>query len=211
MAMVLSEKSNSYECYIWKIREEENWFADHLGLTNTEYDKITSWTKERRLEWLTGRYLLKEKGGLSIEDIQLTSSGKPFIEGTSSSFSISHSNSYVGIIKSSFQVGLDIQTFRKDISRISSKFMTKENFEIWPRDIDQLSKMHMTWCIKEAVFKAYGLGQINFKEDIIIHKCTSNNASYVLEVQLNKKDTSKSYKIITSKMGSLYKAIAIAE
>ena len=211
MAMVLSEKSNSYECYIWKIHEEENWFTDHLGLPIAEYDKIAPWTKERRLEWLAGRYLLKEKGGLSIEHIRLTATGKPFIAGSSSSFSISHSNTYVGVIKSKVQVGLDIQIFRKDISRIASKFMTIENINVWPRKMDELSKIHMTWCLKEAVFKAYGLGQVNFKGDILIDKCAATNNGFELKAQINKQGTSHSYKIITSKLGALYKAIAIAE
>lgn len=82
--------------------------------------------------------------------IKYTEHGKPYIEG-GPYFSLSHSGGYAGLVIDENPVGIDIEK----ASRIVSDGVRRKIFgNRYEKNIDYL----YSWCRKEAISKAFGLG-----------------------------------------------------
>ena len=94
--------------------------------------------------------------------------GKPYIVDSDEAISISHSGDLVAIvIEPVKKTGIDIERIREKIHRIASKFMSAEELaEIG--EISITEKLITCWCAKEALYKLYGKGSLQFSENIKI-------------------------------------------
>lgn len=130
---------------IWEIKESESFFRQEIG-----GDCLIKFAR-RRLEFFTGRFLLKMLSPtLPIEDILINKHGKPFVKDPNLHFSISHSFPYVGVILSKYPIGIDVQTYREKIVRIRHKFLSPYEQALFGEDIRQIT---LAWAAKEAAFK----------------------------------------------------------
>ncbi len=156
------------ELEIWEIEETEAFFLDLMNLSNEETKHLEVITGYRRVEWLAGRYLLKQNvreisnGICAIDD-----AGKPFLEDTDLQFSLSHSNGRVALLLSKKQVGVDIQRIQPKITRIAHKFISEAEWKSVTPDFE-IEAMHILWGAKEALYKAYGKRQLEFIDHILI-------------------------------------------
>ena len=64
------------------------------------------------------------------------------------------------------EVGIDIEVERKNIKRISSKFTSQKELEKF--QCSSQDAIQFIWGIKESLYKLYGFGGIDFKEDLDI-------------------------------------------
>jgi RimJ/RimL family protein N-acetyltransferase/phosphopantetheinyl transferase len=64
------------------------------------------------------------------------------------------------------EVGIDIEVERKNIKRISSKFTSQKELEKF--QCSAQDAVQFIWGIKESLFKLYGWGGIEFKDDLNI-------------------------------------------
>lgn len=170
---------------IWKIEEEESFFLSQVPLQR----EITH--PHKRLQHLAGRYLLKYLfADFPLELIQIADTRKPYLENEVYHFSISHCGAFAAVIASRVnRVGIDIEKAAEKVNRIRHKFISEEEHKmldahdtvfrgVWPPEqnadatLPPLTHSTLTatliWSCKEAAFKWYGLGGVDFKEHMII-------------------------------------------
>jgi len=155
---------------VWHIAEPESFFLEKVPLQS----QITHWNK--RLQHLAGRYLLQELfPDFPYHLIEIADTRKPFLPNEEYHFSVSHCGDYAAVIVSKDKrVGIDIELVTPKIDKIKHKFLNKEELIMHP-DADN-NLLTLFWSAKEAVFKWYGKGQVNFKKHI--HLKHSNNYSH---------------------------------
>ena len=149
---------------VWHIAESENFFLRKVPLSNI----ITHWRK--RLQHLAGRYLLQELfPDFPYHLIEIADTRKPFLPNEECHFSISHCGDYAAVIVSrNNRVGIDIELVTPKIERIKYKFLSEYELDLHPAADKKL--LTLFWSAKEAVFKWYGNGEVDFKKHInIIH------------------------------------------
>ncbi|MDQ6845750.1 MAG: 4'-phosphopantetheinyl transferase superfamily protein, partial [Bacteroidota bacterium] len=89
-------------------------------------------------------------------------------------FSISHCGDYAAVIVSKeMRVGIDIELIRQKIELIKHKFLN--DTEILLLKANDLQQLTLLWNCKEAVFKWYGKGGLDFKKNIVIEKIQIHN------------------------------------
>jgi len=122
----------------------------------------------RRLEWLATRALL---AGIlmDVPRIRHDAFGKPSLEGIPRHLSVTHSKGLVGVMLSEHQeIGLDAERMSDKIAQIAFKFLHPEQAEPLLSSRNMLH-LYMHWCGKEALFKLYGKGGLDFKEQLHVH------------------------------------------
>ena len=160
---------------VWHITEEENFFHNHVPLQRN----ITH--PHKRLQHLAGRYLLRElfpEFPLSL--ILIADTRKPFLKDDAFHFSISHCGDYAAaIVSTQNRVGVDIEIPHPKIENIQHKFLSeKEKKILIETDGNNIEKLTMAWGIKEAMFKWYGNGQVDFIKDMNILSIIRNDTVY---------------------------------
>lgn len=172
---------------IWKIEEEEAFFKVPLQRSITHPHK--------RLQHLAGRYLLKLLyPGFPVQLIQIADTRKPYLENELFHFSISHCGDFAAVIVSTRnRVGVDIERASAKIERIQHKFLSEEEMKIvngqWSlvsTEIENFDKtapltslsapLTLIWSCKEAVFKWYGSGEVDFKKHMQVQRLQTMNA-----------------------------------
>lgn len=160
---------------VWHITEEENFFLNHVPLQRN----ITH--PHKRLQHLAGRYLLnKLYPEFPLSLIVIANTRKPFLGDDAFHFSISHCGYYAAaIVSTKKRVGVDIEIPHPKIENIQHKFLSdKEKKMLSNTDGNTVAKLTLAWSIKEAVFKWYGAGQVDFIEDIHIIGLTKDAVGY---------------------------------
>lgn len=149
---------------IWKIEEEEDFFK----ITIPRHRQVTH--PHKRLQHLAGRFLLQYLfPSFPYELIQIADTQKPFIPDEQFHFSISHCGNFAAaIVSRKHRVGIDIEIAVEKILRIQNRFLTAEEKNIWAKQL-AAHPVHcstLLWSAKEAVFKWYGAGGVDFREHI---------------------------------------------
>jgi len=188
---------------------QDDHLRHELEKNGVDLKPIAGWHPKRQQEWLVGRYLTHLSLPARISDLLLSPTGKPYFENSSLHFSISHSADTLGIIISEATIGLDIQIASKTIQKVSHKFITEENLKIFPTDMVDADRQHILWCTKEAVFKAYGLGSVDFKEDILVHSYDEQFSYSILKGRLKNQQVDRAYTAHYNRIGNYYIVAAI--
>lgn len=166
---------------VWHITENEDFFLAKVPLQK----KITHWHK--RLQHLAGRYLLQELfPGFPYHLIEIADTRKPFLPNEKYHFSISHCGDYAAVIVShEKRVGIDIELVTPKIELIQHKFLSEEEIGMvngqWSMINGQLQLLTLLWNCKEAVFKWYGNGGVDFKKNIVIVKISKDGDSGIVD------------------------------
>ncbi len=161
---------------VWHITEAENFF---LKKVNLQAD-ITH--RHKRLQHLAGRFLLQELyPAFPLQMILVAETRKPFLPEEEYHFSISHCGDYAAaIVSSANRVGTDIEIPQEKIQRIRHKFLShQESAAAEKLPLNLLQQLTLLWSIKEAVFKWYGAGQVDFREHININSLIHQNGRYI--------------------------------
>lgn len=155
---------------VWHITEPADYFSQQVPLQR----EITH--PHKRLQHLAGRLLLKELfPDFPYELIRIADTKKPFLENEAYHFSISHCGDYAAVIVSTNQrAGVDIERINDKIERVQYKFLSETELE--EINIRKKAQQHasalplltMAWSVKEAMFKWYGKGKVDFREHMVI-------------------------------------------
>jgi phosphopantetheinyl transferase len=145
---------------IWQIEEREEFFYIKVPL----HREITH--PHKRLQHLAGRYLLPCLfPDFPHEQIEVADTRKPFLPNEQYHFSISHCGNYAAAIaSSSARVGVDVELFTPRIEKIKHKFLHVEEIGFvheQPKDV-HIKYLTLLWSAKEAMYKWYGLGEVDF-------------------------------------------------
>jgi 4'-phosphopantetheinyl transferase EntD len=156
------ELSEDTKLGIWKIEEDEDFFLSHvMAQRNVSHP-------HKQLQHLAGRYLLKFLfPDFPIGLIQIADTRKPFLENEAFHFSISHCGDYAAaIVSKSKRVGVDIEIPSVKILKIEHKFLHDQErimVDNWCGP-DRTQMLTLLWSIKEAMFKWWGRGEVDFSE-----------------------------------------------
>ncbi len=168
---------------VWEITEPESFFLERVPL------KKEVSHPHKRLQHLAGRYLLPALyPDFPLQAILVADTRKPFLKNEQYHFSISHCGNYAAaIVSATKRVGVDIEEITSRIERVQHKFVTPrewdltlENRDIFappylkkvsPRlrannpglGIVNAELLTLLWSAKEAIFKWYGSGQLDFR------------------------------------------------
>jgi hypothetical protein len=175
---------------IWKIEEAEGFFLSKVPLQR----EITH--PHKRLQHLAGRYLLKYLfADFPIELIRIADTRKPYLEDEAYHFSISHCSDFAAVIVSKDKrVGVDIEMVSEKIGRIRHKFVSEEEEGVvhgpWSMVDSHPASQHLNlpmyqpinsstliWSCKEAAFKWYGWGGVDFREHMKIKRIIPANGN----------------------------------
>jgi phosphopantetheinyl transferase len=151
---------------IWKIEETEDFFKANVPL----HRDVTH--PHKRLQHLAGRFLLQYLfPAFPYELIEIADTRKPYLPDEQYHFSISHCGDFAAaIVSKNKRVGVDIEIPVERIFRIRDKFLGEEEMKQFGTD-DQ-RQLTLLWSAKEAVFKWYGNGGVDFREHIHLQKST---------------------------------------
>lgn len=149
----------------------------------TEIGEITSEKlKQKQANRQTAKFLLHHLFEIyrldknMLNNIRRTESGRPYISHSEIDFNISHSGEWVAIIfsqsKNKKAVGIDIeqpQKIRRYDDLLNYYANTQEIAEIREGEcLPQLQgiepRFYLSWCLREAVLKAQGVGIIKLSE-----------------------------------------------
>ncbi len=147
---------------VWKIEETEEFFKGNVP----QHRDVTH--PRKRLQHLAGRFLLQFLfPDFPYELIRIADTRKPYLPGEEYHFSISHCGDYAAaIVSRSKRVGIDIEIPVEKISAIRSKFLSEEELNTFfkPEAPDSIRRLTLLWSCKEAVFKWYGHGGVDFRQ-----------------------------------------------
>ena len=156
------------EIGLWLITEPESYFLANLSLFPLEKKLLHDLKGHRKLEWLAGRWLLHYMSGrLDRGACYKDEFGKPHLENSPFQISLSHSREMASVMAAPNAVGIDIQKLVPKIERIAHKFMRDVEMESL-QDATRLEHLHVYWGAKEALYKAYGRKQLDFRQHIHI-------------------------------------------
>lgn len=146
---------------VWHIEEQADFFLRSVPLQR----EISH--PNKRLQHLAGRYLLRYLfPDFPYKDILIADTRKPYVAGDSFHFSISHCGSHAAaIVSKRYRVGIDIENFTPRVERILHKFLSPEELSFLDPG-HPLRHAIVCWGAKEAVYKWYGEGEMDFIRDM---------------------------------------------
>lgn len=156
------------ELGVWKLEESAEWYLDRLDLHDEETLQLETLRNDKRLEWLAARWLLHEMSGREVRGKVLKDAfGKPYLEDSKWTISLSHSNQRAAVLASSRSGGVDVQLIEQRISKLAVRFMSEEELKVVNVD-NEIEKVHVYWGAKEALFKLYAEGNVDFRQNLYI-------------------------------------------
>lgn len=195
---------------IWKIEEPESFFLQKVPLRQ----QVTH--PYKRLQHLAGRLLLPELfEDFPLQEIMIADTRKPFLEDDVYHFSISHCGNFAAAIASGRQrVGVDIEFVTPRLKGISSKFLTPEESKYLSKWQDltslYLEMLTLIWSAKEAMFKWYGAGNVDFRKHMVLDGVIEVDAGEWITVPfLFKKEGSVPLKVMARTFDGLVLAYVV--
>lgn len=167
------EVDESTKLAIWQLNEQESFF-------NVPLQREISHPHKRK-QHLAGRFLLTHLfPGFPLELVKIADTRKPFLEDESYHFSISHCSDFAAaIVSRNRRVGIDIEVPGSKVEKIRHKFLHPGELqvisEIQSNDLDQQRALTTYWSCKEAVFKWWSYGGVDFSEMIRIDPVSLNS------------------------------------
>ncbi len=175
------------EIGVWKIDESETWFRDQLDLYKDEERELEKIKGEgKRKEWLASRWLLHEMSGREIRGACLKDAfGKPRLKDSAFEISLSHSDGVAAVMACPNPCGVDIQIKVSKITRLAHKFVNEQEKQ-WMDTKNIIEDLHLIWGAKEALYKTYSKGKVDFISDLTIINIDRENKTATGII--NKKD-----------------------
>ena len=195
---------------IWRIEETEKFFMKKVPV------KTDVSNPYKRLQHLAGRYLLPSLfDDFPLEEILIADTRKPFLENEKYHFSISHcGNHAAAIVSKNNRVGVDIEWVTPRLRVISKKFLNEKE-KNYLREWEHLPQLHLElitiiWSAKEAIFKWYGNGGLDFKKHILLNGTITTRPDNWIEMNfLLKKEKSISLQVMARSFDGLILAYVI--
>jgi 4'-phosphopantetheinyl transferase len=159
-------KNSHVRVGVWQIAEDEGYFMKKLPLTDAERADLETKRGHRRLEFLASRYLVQVMVGWAYH-LEKDGFGKPYLANADYHISVSHSKEFTAFIIGKNLVGIDIQYITPRIETIAKRVMNEAKFNSLSEH-NRLEHLHVYWGAKEALYKAYGKGELDFRKNILI-------------------------------------------
>ncbi len=180
--------------YIWKIEEKESFFVENMPWNEKQLLWLDSIHPLKKIEYLASRYLIYFITGKLDSHLYKDEAGKLHLANSNQNLSISHSDEWVGLALSQTNIGFDLQKKSDSIKRISKRFLSQMEYDVISKDQnDEL--LIVSWCIKEAVYKAHGKKGILFSEQIHLDLSDFKTNKLISRSELKLTDNAIKYEI----------------
>jgi phosphopantetheinyl transferase len=190
MPVSVINDSISNDLLLWKLSETETQLSNLLNISLSSKSKLDLIKSSSQRRQFLGVQNLLNLHKIKNDMLSYDDNGKPHLL-NNKFISISHSFDYCGVIISNVKVGLDIEKFRSKILNISKKFVSESDLGLIK--LNSIENVTKVWSIKEAVFKAFGHNEIDFKKNIIIKSV--NKEFNKANVLIFKNEISENYSI----------------
>lgn len=190
MPVSVINDSISNDLLLWKLSETETQLSNLLNISLSSKSKLDLIKSSSQRRQFLGVQNLLNLHKIKNDMLSYDDNGKPHLL-NNKFISISHSFDYCGVIVSNVKVGLDIEKFRSKILNISKKFVSESDLSLIK--LNSIENVTKVWSIKEAVFKAFGHNEIDFKKNIIIKSV--NKEFTKANVLIFKNEISENYSI----------------
>lgn len=117
----------------------------------------------RRCEVLAWRAIVRRELGSQV-NIFYDEYGAPQVDLSDTYISISHSKGEVAVLISDTPCAVDIEHVDRNFRKVSGRYLSEEESTI----AEQKDLFAEMWCAKEALYKYYRKGGLDFVEDINI-------------------------------------------
>ena len=126
---------------------------------------------DRRRETLAARRALRELiGRRAPGEIVKDTAGKPHLTTHPDlHVSITHSRGWGGALLARVPCGVDLQQRADKILRLRSKFERRGERAFVEAQTDEIAALHVLWGVKEALFKLWGEGGIDWHRHLVVH------------------------------------------
>lgn len=162
---------------VWKIEETEEFFSGTIPLQRNIAHP------HKRLQHLAGRYLLRFLfPDFPYHAIEIATTKKPFLPNEAYHFSISHCGDYAAaIVSSTNRVGVDVELVTERVVKIAHKFLHEEEQRVFNVESSMFNIQQLTllWSCKEAMFKWWGNGEVDFSEMMRIEPFQLNQSGII--------------------------------
>ena len=140
-----------------------------LGILDlADFSQIKVGFPKRELEKAGSQFLLKEMLKTDAFELNYTPEKKPFLKSRTEHISISHSHDKLAIIINEKEnTGIDIELIRDKVLKIQHKFLNQKETEFTKNNVEKLISV---WAAKEAMYKVYGLKELDFKLNLFIEE-----------------------------------------
>ena len=197
MPLFYQQNINQYtRLAVWKIEEAENFFSQTVPLQTPIHHT------HKRLQHFAGRYLLRYLFPVfPYHELEIADTKKPFLPSEAFHFSISHCGDFAAVIVSTQnRVGIDIEIFTEKINKIATKFLHEDEIKnlginLFELNSQQTALLTLLWSCKEAVFKWWGNGKVDFSEMIRIQPFTLYNEG-IIDVHFKERKLQLEYKLL---------------
>lgn len=168
MALLFKKEEPHFKLGIWKIEEGIDFFENQIPY------RSASVHEGRQLQQLATRYLLAHlHDDFPVASIQVIQNGKPFVPNNDLQFNLSHTSELaVAILSKTHHVGIDAERINQRVVKVKHKFLGTAELEGLTGNEEAVYLSYLTkyWAIKEAVYKWWGKGAVDFANDIRIQK-----------------------------------------
>lgn len=206
------QQQQQTQLLVWEHSEPAHFFEQALELPLLQQEQLNAKYSHdaARLDWLASRYVLQQLSGQHCSSFYKDVAGKLRVPDNPFYYSISHSGAYVAVVQAATTVGVDVQIPNAKLTRIAHKYIAPPVLSMLQETPDAYPDyLHYYWGIKEALFKAYGQGQVNFIEHLHILPFAPTLEGYTL-ARLQKPNEESWYKIFYKKTANYYLCAAIA-
>ena len=134
------------------------------GATQEDIDFVESFANaNRRCEVLAWRAIVHRELGQDVE-IFYDDYGAPKVEMPDTYISVSHSKGVVAVLFADKPCAVDIEHIDRDFGRVVNRYLLQRE-QMLAEQYDIFAEM---WCAKEALYKYYKKGGLDFVEHISI-------------------------------------------
>jgi len=157
---------------------------------------------KRDIERAGSIYLLGELLNTKEFELNYTPANKPFLKGRTEHISISHSHDKLAIIiNQNESTGIDIELMRDKVLKIQHKFLNPTELAFAKDNVERLITI---WAAKEALYKVYGLKEVDFIKNLFIEDFESTDIFGKIDIG----SFNKSYKLISENLDG-YKLVYV--
>jgi phosphopantetheinyl transferase len=168
----LIKEENINDCIyigVWQCTESLGELEAEIGLPMIDQTEIKNTRlHKRKLEKTITRvlckYLLEKYFTIPYKGLIKLETGKPVLIDSKLEVSVSHCENYLAVlITSKDKAGIDLQNTNEKIQTVAPRIFS-------PNELSQINGdkklLARAWSAKEAMFKYYEKGKINFKRDL---------------------------------------------
>lgn len=212
MPILQTYQFSDFEVLIWNITESPAFFIESLELTNNECIQLQQKYRNPLAlqQWLASRSGLQHLFKTSHRFFQKNETGKLELKDASHQLSLSHSDNYIAVAKSKQAIGIDLQIQTPKLERIAGKYLAKELLGELKKSPNYIDYLHIYWGIKEALFKAYGLGKVDFIKHLHI-EAFQNTSKGNTRATILKPNFKANYQVFYEKTANYYLCVVTKE